>query len=635
MSPQISGSMDLTSLLRERFGFAEFRPAQQQVIDKVMAGQSVLAVMPTGSGKSLCYQLPALALPGLTLIVSPLIALMKDQVDQLNELGLPATVINSTVSREQQRTRLEQAIAGRMKLLYIAPERFQSEDFRAGLVRAKISLFAVDEAHCISLWGHDFRPDYLRLHQAVRELKSPPVLALTATATPAVRRDILTQLGIEAAPQVVSGFDRPNLYLEVREVSTNVEKIRAITELARWAPLGIVYAGTRKNVEEIYGSLRRAGIEAAAYHAGLPPEDRKAVQERFMNASECVIVATNAFGMGIDRSHVRFVVHADIPDSIEAYYQEIGRAGRDGEHARCLLLFSYADKWIPEFFIDSSHPPADILKYVFAKLCRSGAATILGDAWRKLSNTKDHRFHASVALLQRYGYVEKIQTRDGRGIRILRANDTALRGINFQDLEARRQFEYKKFAVMLNYASRFRKHCYRSFILSYFGEWTRNRECRNCSRCSPEKFPRGATLSVGAVREARERAASGDDRPRGHIAPQRAEKEAPPAESSTIVALKILSCVLRVHEKLGREKVAKILAGSEDSSIEDYRKLSTYGLLSDYSIKSVTTMIDYLISEDYIGQEDGFRPSIHVTAKGQLFLKERPEIEIPGVSHPA
>jgi len=635
LSPQISGSMDLTSLLRERFGFAEFRPAQQQVIDKVMAGQSVLAVMPTGSGKSLCYQLPALALPGLTLIVSPLIALMKDQVDQLNELGLPATVINSTVSREQQRTRLEQAIAGRMKLLYIAPERFQSEDFRAGLVRAKISLFAVDEAHCISLWGHDFRPDYLRLHQAVRELKSPPVLALTATATPAVRRDILTQLGIEAAPQVVSGFDRPNLYLEVREVSTNVEKIRAITELARWAPLGIVYAGTRKNVEEIYGSLRRAGIEAAAYHAGLPPEDRKAVQERFMNAPECVIVATNAFGMGIDRSHVRFVVHADIPDSIEAYYQEIGRAGRDGEPARCLLLFSYADKWIPEFFIDSSHPPADILKYVFAKLCRSGAATILGDAWRKLSNTKDHRFHASVALLQRYGYVEKIQTRDGRGIRILRANDTALRGINFQDLEARRQFEYKKFAVMLNYASRFRKHCYRSFILSYFGEWTRNRECRNCSRCSPEKFPRGATLSVGAVREARERAASGDDRPRGHIEPQRAEKEAPPAESSTIVALKILSCVLRVHEKLGREKVAKILAGSEDSSIEDYRKLSTYGLLSDYSIKSVTTMIDYLISEDYIGQEDGFRPSIHVTAKGQLFLKERPEIEIPGVSHPA
>src|SRR2546422_11073395 len=260
--------MDLSLLLRERFGFEVFRPAQKQVIDKVMAGHNVLAVMPTGSGKSLCYQLPALALPGLTLVVSPLIALMKDQVDQLRQLGLPATVINSTVSREQQKSRLEQAIAGRFKLLYIAPERFQNDEFRAGLGRKKVSLFAVDEAHCISLWGHDFRPDYLRLKRAVNELKSPTVLALTATATPAVRRDILTQLGIEGASPVVSGFDRPNLYLEVREVSTAAEKIRAIIELARWAPLGIAYAGTRKNVEEIYGSLRRSGVETAAYHPG-------------------------------------------------------------------------------------------------------------------------------------------------------------------------------------------------------------------------------------------------------------------------------------------------------------------------------------------------------------------------------
>ena len=614
--------MDLTLFLRERFGFAEFRPAQQQVIDRVMASQNVLAVMPTGSGKSLCYQLPALALPGLTLVVSPLIALMKDQVDQLNQLGLPATLINSTVSREQQRSRLEQAIAGRIKLLYIAPERFQNEEFRAGLARANVSLFAVDEAHCISLWGHDFRPDYLRLRRAVRDLKSPPILALTATATPAVRRDILAQLGIEGAPQVVSGFDRPNLYLEVREVSTAAEKIRAIVELARWAPVGIVYAGTRKNVEDIYASLRRAGIEAAAYHAGLPGPDRKAVQERFMNASRCVIVATNAFGMGIDRSQVRFVVHADIPDSIEAYYQEIGRAGRDGETARCTLLFSYADKWIPEFFIDSSHPPPDILKYVFAKLCRSGQTTVLGDAWRKFSATNDHRFHASVALLQRYGYLERIHTKDGRGIRILKSNDAALRGINFQDLEARRQFEYKKFGVMLNYASRFRKHCYRSFILSYFGEWTRNRECGNCSRCSPAKFPPGENLQPVVT------AASEPARPARPIA-------AIPSDSSTIVALKILSCVLRVHQKLGREKIAKILAGSDDSSIRDYRKVSTYGLLSDYSIKSVTGMIDYLIRENYIGQEEGFRPSIYVTPKGQVFLKERPVIEIPGVSHRA
>jgi ATP-dependent DNA helicase RecQ len=604
--------MDLTGLLRERFGFAEFRPAQQQVIDRVMVGQSALAVMPTGSGKSLCYQLPALALPGLTLVVSPLIALMKDQVDQLNRLGLPATLINSTVSREQQRSRLEQAITGKIKLLYIAPERFQNDDFRTGLARAKVSLLAIDEAHCISLWGHDFRPDYLKLRSIIRELKSPAVLALTATATPAVRRDILAQLGIEGATEVVSGFDRPNLYLEVREVATTAEKIRSIVELARWAPVGIVYAGTRKNVEEIHASLRRAGIETAAYHAGLTVPERRAVQERFMKSSKCVIVATNAFGMGIDRSHVRFVVHADIPDSVEAYYQEVGRAGRDGEPARCLLLFNYADKWIPEFFIDSSHPPADILKYVFSKICRLGHREIVGNDWRKLSSTKDHRFHASVSLLQRYGYLEKIQTQDGRGIRVLKSNDPGLKGINFQDLEARRQFEYKKFGGMLNYASRFRKHCYRSFILSYFGEWNKKRECGSCSRCRPEKYPRGAKVELQM-------------------------KSAPVqvSESSTVVALKILSCVLRVQEKLGIEKVAKILAGSEDASVQPYRSLSTYGLLSDYSIKVVSEMIDFLINENYIGQQEGFRPSIYVTAKGQVFLKERPDIAIPGVSPPA
>src|SRR5947209_5306114 len=234
--------MDLSVLLQDRFGFQEFRPAQKQVIDQVLAGQDALAVMPTGSGKSLCYQLPALALPGLTLVVSPLIALMKDQVDQLNHLGLPATVINSSVSREQQRSRLEQAMAGKIKLLYIAPERFQNDEFKAALSRTPVSLFAVDEAHCVSLWGHDFRPDYLRLRRAISELQSPPVLALTATATPAVRRDIITQLGMQGAPEIVSGFDRPNLYLEVREVATNAEKIRSIIELARWAPLGIVYA---------------------------------------------------------------------------------------------------------------------------------------------------------------------------------------------------------------------------------------------------------------------------------------------------------------------------------------------------------------------------------------------------------
>jgi ATP-dependent DNA helicase RecQ len=311
------------------------------------------------------------------------------------------------------------------------------------------------------------------------------VLALTATATPTVRRDIVTQLGIERATQIVSGFDRPNLYLGVREVRAAAQKIKSIVEIARREPLGIVYAGTRKNVEEIHTSLRRAGVESTAYHAGLTLQDRRVVQERFMRASNCVIVATNAFGMGIDRREVRFVVHADIPDSIEAYYQEIGRAGRDGEPASCVLLFNYADKWIPEFFIDSSHPPPETLRYVFGKLVRPGLQMIVGEDWRKLTSVRDQKFHASIALLQRFGYLEKVQTSAGSGVRILKSDDVTLQGIDSGVLKARREFELRKLAVMLNYASRFRKHCYRSFILSYFGEWSKNRECGNCSRCAP------------------------------------------------------------------------------------------------------------------------------------------------------
>jgi ATP-dependent DNA helicase RecQ len=239
---------------------------------------------------------------------------------------------------------------------------------------------------------------------------------------------------------------------------------------------------------------------------------------------------------------------------------------------------------------------------------------IVGESWRKLSATRDHRFHASIALLSRFGYLEKIHTEEGRGVRLLKVNDPALHGINFHELEARRQFEYKKFGVMLDYASRFRKHCYRSFILSYFGEWNRKRDCGNCSRCNANKFPRDAKFEQLVVPKQKTRSG-----------------EAAQA-SATIVALKILSCVLRAHQRLGREKIAKILAGSVDSSVQDYRSLSTYGLLSEYSIKSIVAMIDYLLAENYIAQETGFRPSIYVTPKGEVFLKERPEIEIPGVS---
>jgi ATP-dependent DNA helicase RecQ len=608
--------MDTRAVLRDRFGFAEFRPAQREVIDLVLGGQSVLSVMPTGSGKSLCYQLPALLLPGLTLVVSPLIALMKDQTDHLDRLGVPAGVINSTVPRDLQRERLDQAAEGEIKLLYVAPERFQNQEFMAAIRRLKVSLFAVDEAHCVSLWGHDFRPDYLRLRRAIANVGTPPVVALTATATPTVRADILKQLGIEGAPQVVSGFDRPNLYLEVREVASVPEKVKAIVDLCAWGRTGIIYSGTRRNVEDIHRAIRRHNVDAVAYHAGLSLSERKAVQERFMSGETGIIVATNAFGMGIDRPDVRFVVHSDIPDSLEAYYQEVGRAGRDGNPAHGLLLFNYADKWIPELFIDASHPPAAFLRQVFGRLLAAGEPVIIGDKWRQVASRMDQKFHSAVTILHRAGYVERVHTAAGSGVRILRPNDSELRDFNFEDLELRREFELRKFRVMLDYASRFKKHCYRSFVLRYFGEWTRVKDCGNCSRCAPETRHRvKAVVAAVAVPPA----------PREH------RKSELPASDSTVVALKILSCILRASEQLGREKVAKILAGSNDVSIQAFKSLTTYGILPEYSIRSIVGIIDFLIEEGYIDPGDGFRPMIRVTTKGRQFLKDRTPIAIPAV----
>src|SRR5688572_25760887 len=607
--------MDTRTVLRDRFGFEDFRPAQREVIDQVLSGQSILSVMPTGSGKSLCYQLPALLLPGLTLVVSPLIALMKDQTDHLDKIGVPAGVINSTVRRDLQRDLLDQAASGEIKLLYVAPERFQNEEFMSVIRRLKVSLFAVDEAHCVSLWGHDFRPDYLRLRRAINSVGNPPVVALTATATPAVRSDILKQLGIEGAPQIVSGFDRPNLYLEVYEVGTVSEKVREIVHLCTWGRTGIIYAGTRRNVEDIHRSLRRHNIDAVAYHAGLSVNDRKAVQERFMSGETGIIVATNAFGMGIDRPDVRFVVHADIPDSLEAYYQEVGRAGRDGQPARGLLLFNYADKWIPELFIDASHPPADFLRQVFGRLLAAGEPVIIGDRWRQVSSRMDQKFHSAVTILHRAGYVERVHTAAGSGVRILRPKDRELHDFNFEDLERRRDFEHRKLRVMLEYASRFKRHCYRSFVLRYFGEWTRVKDCGNCSRCAPATRGRVARVQAMEVAPA--------------PVPESRKPDQHATADSTVVALKILSCILRASEQVGREKVAKILAGSNDASVQGFKTLTTYGILPEYSIRSIVGIIDFMIEEGYIDPGDGFRPTIRVTTKGRQFLKERPPIAIP------
>ncbi|MFC6314799.1 DNA helicase RecQ [Lapidilactobacillus achengensis] len=341
-------------ILEEKFGYDQFRPGQAKAIDKVLAGENVLALMPTGGGKSLCYQIPALLLPGITLVVSPLISLMKDQVDALQENDIAATFINSSLSFPEIQERLQLAAQGAIKVLYLAPERLDSDGFRHQLARLQISLIAVDEAHCISQWGHDFRPSYLSLAPALAELPSqPPVIALTATATEQVAADICQRLRIPAANEVKTGFARDNLAFQVVR---DQDQDRFLLDYLKLNPdqAGIIYASTRKETERLTQLLQRHKISAACYHGGLSDVARRQAQEDFLYDRVNVMVATNAFGMGIDKSNVRFVIHAQIPGSLEAYYQEAGRAGRDGLPSDAILLFKSQDIQVQHFFIDQS-----------------------------------------------------------------------------------------------------------------------------------------------------------------------------------------------------------------------------------------------------------------------------------------
>ena len=346
---------ELREHLQNLFGLDDFRPSQREVIEDVLAGRDVLCVMPTGAGKSLCYQLPTSVQGGLTVVVSPLISLMADQVQQLRDEGLPAMLINSSQNAAEQREALALLHQGFEGLLYVAPERFASASFMANLEKLPVKLFAIDEAHCISQWGHDFRPDYFQLGEVREQLGSPPTIALTATATDDVRGDIIQKLALREPSIVVTGFDRPNLAYESQRISKNIDKDRLLIDLLRRETgTGIVYCSTRKNVDQVTTMLSEnlADRPVFAYHAGMDQAARASNQERFMTTPRSIAVATNAFGMGINKPDIRFVVHYNIPGTLEAYYQEAGRAGRDGQISRCIVLFSFQDRYTQEFFID-------------------------------------------------------------------------------------------------------------------------------------------------------------------------------------------------------------------------------------------------------------------------------------------
>jgi ATP-dependent DNA helicase RecQ len=371
-------------VLREVFRYQEFRPGQAQVVEAQLAGRDVLSVAPTGSGKSISYWVPAVAAGGLTLVVSPLIALMKDQVDRLRSLGIAAGFINSTLDRDLQVRQLEEAEEGWVRLLYVAPERFSRPGFMARLGRLSVGRLVVDEAHCISSWGHDFRPDYRLLDRAVEACGRPPIAAFTATATPRVRDDIASSLGMRDPVVVVTGFNRPNLMLSARRCRGEQGKRQALLEtLDPGDGRALVYTGTRAACEELAELITARGLAAAAYHAGLSDDQRRRAQEAFAEGRLRVVVATTAFGMGIDLPDIRQVVHHHLPGSLEGYYQEAGRAGRDGRPAQCALLWSPADRDLHVYFLERGDPPpapaardagyarlAQIVAYARLRTCR-------------------------------------------------------------------------------------------------------------------------------------------------------------------------------------------------------------------------------------------------------------------------
>jgi ATP-dependent DNA helicase RecQ len=442
-----SQEKNLKKLLKHHWGYDTFRPGQEKAIGAVMQGKSSVVIMPTGGGKSLCFQLPALALEGVTIVISPLIALMKDQVDSLIKIGTPATFINSSISLSETSSRLEDVKSGVYKLLYIAPERFYNKEFTQALKELKVALFAIDEAHCISQWGHDFRPSYIKLGEVINRLGNPPVMALTATATPEVKEDIIKQLGLNNPELIITGFARPNLQFGIIHAN-EARKPQFVLDAVTSVPegIGIVYVGTRQRVDNLTQYLIENDIEALSYHAGIDTEDRKWIQQSFMNNKARVIVATNAFGLGIDKSDVRFVIHYDMPGTIEAYYQEAGRAGRDGKPSFCLLLYNSRDRALHEFFIKGDNPPAFLVREIYDLLLSYESDTVLityAEIMENLSDSvPDMAIGTCLKILEKEGYIARQREKRGNAyVQLLKPIEFILDTISKQAKKQREVIE--------------------------------------------------------------------------------------------------------------------------------------------------------------------------------------------------
>lgn len=654
---------DALTSLHEHFGFADFREGQRDVIAAILEGKDAVVVMPTGSGKSLCYQLPALMFPGATLVVSPLIALMKDQVDALRARDLPATFVNSSLPEREQWARIDAVGRGEFKLVYVAPERFRSSRFLDALRSIKVSLFAVDEAHCISTWGHDFRPDYLRLKGVVQALNgnggTTQTLALTATATPYVRSDIIQQLGLTKPETFVSGFDRPNLTIDVVHTEKEREKVARIKRLAKTHDgSGIIYAATRKAVEQVTLQLQGQGLSVSAYHAGMGDSVRVKAQEDFMTGRTQMIVATNAFGMGIDKSDIRFVAHYQMPGSIEAYYQEIGRAGRDGLPSSCVLLFNYADKNTHDFFIEGSYPTAELVRDVYHALVATGLKRIelsASEIAKRAGARNEMAIQSSLYLLERAGHIQRVAatgrnpdadppwivksgtagvspasttrsnpSRRARSIVMLDSVPATQLRTNPADVERRGALEQRKLREIIEFC--YTERCYRAHILDYFGDRHHARQCGTCGNCAPHSPLRSPLSREETLDEVPRTARVRKDR---SVAKMPVEPRTL-SEDENLLVRKILACASRMKGRFGKTMIAATLRGSAAKNVMQARlnELSTYGLLKGMPQEETLAYMDALCAAGCLRISPGAYPTVSITELGSRVMREQERIEL-------